>query len=72
LGNDSPSGLVPHNGNMCSLLLALALPDCSSWMLGQEGEVPDCSGAGTDFLLASCRCSESDRTLRVTPHGAFG
>jgi hypothetical protein len=23
-------------------------------LLGQEGEVPGCSGAGTDFLLAGC------------------
>jgi hypothetical protein len=29
LGNDSPSGLVPHNGNMCGLLLALELLGCS-------------------------------------------
>jgi hypothetical protein len=54
LGTDSPSGLVPHNGNMCGLLLALELLGCSSWLLGQEGEVPGCSDAGTDFLLAGC------------------
>jgi hypothetical protein len=52
LGNDSPSGLVPHNGNMRGLLLALELLGCSGWLLGQEGEVPGCSGTGTDFLLA--------------------
>jgi hypothetical protein len=49
-----PSGLIPHSGNIHSHLLALALLDCSGWLLGQEGEVPGCSGAGTDFLLASC------------------
>jgi hypothetical protein len=54
LGNDSPSGLVPRNGNMCSLLLALELLGCSGWLLGHEGEVPGCSGAGTDFLLVGC------------------
>jgi hypothetical protein len=32
----------------------LALPDCSGWLLGQEGEVPGCSDTGTDFLLAGC------------------
>jgi hypothetical protein len=44
LGNDSSSGLVPHSGNICGLLLALALPGCSDWLLGQEGEVPGCFG----------------------------
>jgi hypothetical protein len=29
LGNDSPSGLVPHSGNMHGLLLALELLGCS-------------------------------------------
>jgi hypothetical protein len=45
LGNDSPSGLVPHNGNIYGLLLALKLLGCSGWLLGQEGEVPGCSGS---------------------------
>jgi hypothetical protein len=43
LGNNSPSGLVPHNGNICGLLLALQLLGCSGWLLEQEGEVPSCS-----------------------------
>jgi hypothetical protein len=34
LGNDLPSGLVPHNGNMCGLLLALELLGCSGGLLG--------------------------------------
>jgi hypothetical protein len=54
LGNDSPSGLVPHNGNIHDLLLALELLGCSDWLLGQEGEVPCCSSASMDFLLAGC------------------
>jgi hypothetical protein len=39
---------------MCGLLLALELLGCPGWLLGQEGEVPGCSGASTDFLLAGC------------------
>jgi hypothetical protein len=54
LGNVSPSGLVPHNGNMCGLLLALELLGCSGWLLGQEGEVSGCFDAVTDFLPAGC------------------
>jgi hypothetical protein len=53
LGNDSPSGLVPHCGNMHDLLLALALLGCSGWLLGQEDGVPGCSNADIDFLFAS-------------------
>jgi hypothetical protein len=54
LGSASSSGLVPHNGNMHDFLLALELCGYSGWLLGQEGEVPGCSDAGTDFLPASC------------------
>jgi hypothetical protein len=54
LGNDSPSDLVPHSGNIRGLLLALALLGCSDWLLGQDGEVPGCSIAGTDFLPIGC------------------
>jgi hypothetical protein len=39
---------------MCGLLLALELLGCSGWLMGQEGEVPGCSDAGTDFLPAGC------------------
>jgi hypothetical protein len=53
LGNDSPSGLVPHSGNMHDLLLALELLGCFCWLLGQEGEMPGCSDASTDFLPAA-------------------
>jgi hypothetical protein len=54
LGNDPPNDLVPHSGNMHDLLLALELLGCSGWFLGQEGKVPGCSDAGTDFLPAGC------------------
>jgi hypothetical protein len=39
---------------MRDLLLALGLLGCSGWLLGQEGELPGCSNAGTDFLPADC------------------
>jgi hypothetical protein len=32
----------------------MELLDCSDWLLGQEGEVPGCSDAGTNFLPAGC------------------
>ena len=44
MGNDSHNGLVPHNGNICGLLLALELLGCFGWLVGQEGEVSGCSG----------------------------
>jgi hypothetical protein len=54
LGNDPPSGLVPHSGNMHDLLLALELLGCFGWLLRQEGEVSGCSYAGIDFLPTGC------------------
>jgi hypothetical protein len=39
---------------MHGLLLALELLGCSGWLLGQEGEVPGCSDADTDFLPVGC------------------
>jgi hypothetical protein len=53
-GNETPSGLVSHNGNIIDLLIALGLSGCSGWLLGQEGEVTGCSVSGTDFLLVGC------------------
>jgi hypothetical protein len=53
-GNDSSSDLIPHNGNIHDLLLALALLGCSDWWLGQEGELRGWSTAGTDFLPVDC------------------
>jgi hypothetical protein len=32
----------------------LGLSDCSDWLLGQEGEVTDCSASNTDFLPVGC------------------
>jgi hypothetical protein len=45
LYNDSPSGLVLYTRNIHGLLLALEILGCSGWLLGQEGEVPSCSGS---------------------------
>jgi hypothetical protein len=73
LGNDSLSGLVPHSVNICGLLLALELVGCSGWLLGQEGEVPGCSGAHRDFLLAGCSNSTAaatEETVSCTAAGA--
>jgi hypothetical protein len=39
---------------MHDFLLELALLDCSSWLWGQEDELPGCSDVGSDFLLAGC------------------
>jgi hypothetical protein len=46
---------------MHDLLLVLELLGHSGWVLGQEGELPGCSDAGTDFVLAMC----SDGTAAV-------
>jgi hypothetical protein len=68
LGSASPSGLVPHNGSMCGLLLALELLGCSGWLLGQEGKLPGCSDVDTDFLPAGC----SDSTTATAEGTASG
>jgi hypothetical protein len=39
---------------MHDLLIALELLGYSGWLLGQEGELPGCSDAGTDFLPVEC------------------
>jgi hypothetical protein len=39
---------------MHDLLLVLALLGHSGWLRGQEDELPGCSDAGIDFLLAGC------------------
>jgi hypothetical protein len=39
---------------MHDLLLVLGLLGHSGWLLGQEGELPGCSDAGTDFLQTGC------------------
>jgi hypothetical protein len=53
---------------MRGLLLALELLGCSGWLLGQEGDVPDCSDAGTDFFIADC----SDGTVAAAEETASG
>jgi hypothetical protein len=71
LGNDSPNGLIPHNGNMCDLLLLLELLGSSGWLLGHEGEVPDFSSAGTNFHLAGCsNGTAAEETTSDTSVGA--
>jgi hypothetical protein len=60
-----PVTLFPPCGNIHDILLALALPNCFGWLLGQEGEVSGCSEAGTDFLLTGC----SDSTVVVAAEG---
>jgi hypothetical protein len=50
LGIASPSDLALYNGSILGLLLVLVLLGCSDWLLGQVGEVPDCSASNTDFL----------------------
>jgi hypothetical protein len=39
---------------MHDLLLVLGLLGHSSWLLGQEDELPGCSDVGTDFLQVGC------------------
>jgi hypothetical protein len=39
---------------MLCFRLELVLPDCSSWLLGQEDEVPADSASGTGLLLTDC------------------
>jgi hypothetical protein len=46
---------------MHDLPLVLGMLGHSGWVLGQEGELPVCSDASTDFLLAGC----SDGTAAV-------
>jgi hypothetical protein len=53
---------------MCGLLLALELLGCSGWLLGQEGELPGCSDAGTDSLLVGY----SDNTAATAEETASG
>ena len=67
MGNDSPSGLFPHNGNIRGLLLALELLSCSGWLLGQEDGLLGCPDAGIDFLLVGC--SDSTAAAEETASG---
>jgi hypothetical protein len=53
LDSSSPSGFVLHSRSMNDLLLALGLLGHSGWVLGQEGELPGCSDAGTEEIVAA-------------------
>jgi hypothetical protein len=48
LGNDSPSGLFPHNGNICSLLLAWS---CLVVLVGFWGRKARCLVTQVVLLL---------------------
>jgi hypothetical protein len=74
LDNASLNGPALHNGSILCLLLALGLLDCSSWLLGQENEVPDYSASGTDFLLAICSsgtAADAEGTASITAAEAY-
>jgi hypothetical protein len=68
-GNDSPSGLVHHSGNIHNFLLELALLDCSGWLLGQEDGLSGCSDADIDFLLAGCSDGTTATAAEETASG---
>jgi hypothetical protein len=51
LGNATHSGLVPHSGNILSLLLALGLFGCSDWLLGQEGSSAATEGTASEIVV---------------------
>ena len=41
----------------------------SSWLLGQEDELPGCSDAGTDFLPAECSNGTAAVVAEATTSG---
>jgi hypothetical protein len=69
LGSSSPSGFVLHIRNMHDLLLVLGLLGHSGWVLGQEGELPGCSDAGTDFLQVGCSNGTVTAAVEETASG---
>jgi hypothetical protein len=54
---------------MHDLLLVLGLLGHSSWLLGQEDELPGCFDAGTDFLPAECSDSTDAAAAEETASG---
>jgi hypothetical protein len=62
--------LFPHNRSMRGLLLALELLGCSSYLLGQEGELPGCSDADTDFLSVGCSNGTAAAEETISSTGA--
>jgi hypothetical protein len=69
LDSSSPNGFVLHSRSMHDLLLALELLGYSGWLLGQEGELPDCSDAGTDFLSIGCSDATNAAAAEETASG---
>lgn len=55
---------------MHDLLHVLGLLGHSGWLLGQEDELPGCSGAGTDFLQTGC--SDGTAAAATTEETASG
>jgi hypothetical protein len=71
--SSSSSDFVLHSRSMPDLLLELGLIGHSSWVLGQEGKLPGCSDAGTDFLSAECSdgtAAAAEETTSGTGAGA--
>jgi hypothetical protein len=54
---------------MHDLPLALELLGHSGWVMEQEGELPGCSEAGTDFLQVGC--SNGTTVAQETCHTRF-
>jgi hypothetical protein len=54
---------------MHDLLLVLGLLGPSSWLLGQEGELPGYSDAGTDFLQVGCSDGTATPAAEETASG---
>jgi hypothetical protein len=54
---------------MHDLLLALGLLGHSGWLLGQEGELPGCSDAGTGFLPVGCSNGTAAAVAEETASG---
>jgi hypothetical protein len=52
---------------MHDLLLVLGLLGHSGWLLGQEGELPNCFDVGNDFLQT--RCSDGTAAAEETASG---
>jgi hypothetical protein len=54
---------------MHDLLLAVELLGYSGWLLGQEGELPGYSDAGTDFLQVECSNGTAAAAAEETASG---
>jgi hypothetical protein len=50
----------------------LGLLGHSGWLLGQEGELPGCSDAGTDFLPAECSDGTAATAKETASHTSVG